>query len=235
MIPDVHPEQRVHADGGLVQDEQLGLVQEGGRERDSALLAAAQRLHLLVGAGKQQQVHQEVQPLLDLRLLHVGDRAEEEHGLADGELAVERHLLGHVADSGAGHAAARRPRFAAQHPDFAGVQPLPADYATEQRCFAATAGSQQSVSATFRQMMFEVLGFWDSFLLHVHGTFWDGHVQTVQHDVRILFRSIALVSPPHADRLLASQIHGRLLGLERFAFQLDRVLVILHSPKDQQW
>ena len=42
VLPDAGAEERVDADGGLVEDEQLRLVQEGGGERGAPLLPARQ-------------------------------------------------------------------------------------------------------------------------------------------------------------------------------------------------
>lgn len=69
---------------------------------------------------------------------------------ADGELAVEGQLLGHVADARAGDARLGRARLAAEDEHLARVETAPADDATQQRRLAATAGSQQSVTARAR-------------------------------------------------------------------------------------
>ena len=47
---------------------------------------------------------QELDLVLHLLGAHAGAPAEEYEGLADGELAVQRDLLGHVADSWSGYA-----------------------------------------------------------------------------------------------------------------------------------
>ena len=69
---------------------------------------------------------------------------------ADGELAVEGQLLGHVADARAGDARLGRALLAAEDEHLARVETAPADDATQQRRLAATAGSQQSVTARAR-------------------------------------------------------------------------------------
>lgn len=63
-------------------------------------------LHHPILAGQVQEVQQKPQPLHDLPGLHAEDPAEVHHGLPDGELAVERDLLGHVAHTFAGDAGA---------------------------------------------------------------------------------------------------------------------------------
>lgn len=93
VVPDVLPEQRVDADRGLVQDEQLGLVEQCGRQGHSALLPAAQALHLLVSVRQHQQLDEEVETVLHLLGLHVRYPAEVFHGLADREFAVEGRFL----------------------------------------------------------------------------------------------------------------------------------------------
>lgn len=52
---------------------------------------------------------------------------------------------------------------------------------------------------------------------HSHGSFWHGHVQAVQDDVRVGFGAVALVRATHADGLLSPGGHRRWLWHELLA------------------
>ena len=58
-------EERIDADGGFVEDEQLGLVEEGDGEGDAPLLAARQRLDGAVVGRQVQQFEEKLHLLLD--------------------------------------------------------------------------------------------------------------------------------------------------------------------------
>lgn len=56
VVPDALAQHRVHADGRLVQDEELGVGEERGREGDAPLLAARQVLHETVLRGQHEEL-----------------------------------------------------------------------------------------------------------------------------------------------------------------------------------
>lgn len=89
--------------------------------------------------GQFEELEQKGESLLDLLCFEAENPAKVNHSLLDGELAVERDVLRHVADARPRDAAARLPRLAAQHPDFAGVEAASADDARQQRRLAAPA------------------------------------------------------------------------------------------------
>ena len=62
VVPDARPEQRVYAHGRLVQDQQFGLVEEGGGQRRPTLLPARQVDHPPPVLGQVQEVDQELGP-----------------------------------------------------------------------------------------------------------------------------------------------------------------------------
>lgn len=128
----------------LAATETFKLQQGRFEERVAAL---PQVLNEPVLTGQVEEVEQKLQSVVDLGGLHAEDPAEVHHGLLDGELAVEGDLLGHVADPFTRHPGALGARFAAQHPDLAGVQPPSADYAGEEGGFATARGTQEAISA----------------------------------------------------------------------------------------
>lgn len=97
-------------------------------------------------SGIQTYLEEKFKLVVDLLGGHARAPAEEYEGLAYGELAVERYLLGHVADPWSGHPRALGARPAAQHPDLAGIEPATADYAGQEGRLAAAARAQEAVA-----------------------------------------------------------------------------------------
>jgi hypothetical protein len=90
---------RVEAVGRLVEDQDLGIVQDRLREADAALEALRQRVDRLIQHLAEMQPRDDVvDALLPARALeaaHVGDEVEEGEGC---HLAVTRRTLGQIAD-----------------------------------------------------------------------------------------------------------------------------------------
>ena len=97
MIPDLFSEQRIHAHGRLVKDQQLGLAEERDRYAHSPLLSTAQILNQTRFVWQMEELDQEGAPLFYMSSAHVAQNAKEEKGLAYAELSVQGQLLGHVA------------------------------------------------------------------------------------------------------------------------------------------
>ena len=132
QVPEHAPSARIDAAGGLVEEQQLRLVQQRRRERDA--LAQSRRQ----SAGQHAQRLLELQPRGEFRdplfervVRQPVHRAEEAQVLDDGEVGVERELLAHVAEpvlpllgllrriesAEAGDLAARRLQQSRQHAD----------------------------------------------------------------------------------------------------------------------
>jgi hypothetical protein len=76
------PEQRIHAHCGLVQYEEVRLVEERQRQRGAPLLTARQLLQRPAPTARQiQELHQKVQPLTKPRRRHAIDPGKVPQGL----------------------------------------------------------------------------------------------------------------------------------------------------------
>jgi hypothetical protein len=100
-IPDDVPRLRVEAGRGLVEDEDLGLVDEAAGDREAPLHAARQRVDHVVGAlGELHEVEQLIGPLGDELAPEPEVAPVHQQVLADGELGVERVFLRDHAETG---------------------------------------------------------------------------------------------------------------------------------------
>ena len=133
LVPELAPRLGIDAGGGLVEQQQLGLVQHGGGQRQALLPAARERAGELVRAvGEAEPLQRLGHPLAPpVQGVEAGDEVEV---LPDGEILVEAEALGHVADlaldrprlvddvvAEAGAAAAVGRQQAAQHADGRGL------------------------------------------------------------------------------------------------------------------
>ena len=122
-LPELAPVLRVDGAGRLVEEQQLGLVDQRGRECEALPLAARERARALIRAVEVIFREQRVDAPAPVRGRQRVDLADEVEVLAHGEILVEREALGHVADLAAQHvrrragsrsrARARCPRSAA--------------------------------------------------------------------------------------------------------------------------
>lgn len=168
MVPYALSEERIDADCGLVEDQQLGIVHESDGERHTTLLTTAQVLHQTVLRWQIKEVQQEVEALDDLWRLHAEDPSEIHHGLFDRELGVERDFLRHVADAFSRHTRSCNLMkslkkessinfeqltsgswLSTQNPNLAVVHALSANNAWQQCRLTATWCSQKSISVMF--------------------------------------------------------------------------------------
>ena len=93
--PEVAAQHRVQADGRLVEDEHLGLAQQGDREADPRPLAAAQAAdHLAAGPSEVDRGD----AALDILGAGAEHPREEAEVLGDAEVVVHAGGLGDVAD-----------------------------------------------------------------------------------------------------------------------------------------
>ncbi len=107
-VPDDVPGLRVEAGGGLVQDEDVRVVDEAPGDGQAALHPARQRVDLVPGPlGELDEVEQLVGPLVDQLARQAEVASVDQHVLPHGELVVERVLLGNDPEAGAD----RRPIF----------------------------------------------------------------------------------------------------------------------------
>ena len=112
-LPKFAAGKRVGAAGGFVQEKDFRLVQERRRHRQPLLETARQLAARQFGQGCQLEVlHRPVDALAFAVAAQIVSAGEEFEVFGDGELTVERELLGHVADALAGRGAgmARSPR-----------------------------------------------------------------------------------------------------------------------------
>src|SRR5262247_3204988 len=95
LIPEFAPRLRIHAGGRLVEEQQLGLVQEAGREREPLLPAAGERAGELLRPRAQPE---SLEPFPDaaLALPDPVDARDEVEVLFDREVLVEAETLRHV-------------------------------------------------------------------------------------------------------------------------------------------
>ena len=133
LVPELAPGLRVDAGGGLVEQQQLGLVQDGRGQRQALLPAARERAgELVLAVGEAQPLERLGHPLA--ASVHGVDAGDEVEVLLDAEILVEAEALGHVADlaldrprllddvvAEAGAAAPVGRQQAAQHADGRGL------------------------------------------------------------------------------------------------------------------
>ena len=101
-VPEQVPRLRVEARGRLVEQQQVRLVDEAPGDRQAPLHPARERLHLVARALRQlHEVEELVHALPDHRPRQVEVPTVDRQVLADGQLHVQRVLLGHDADAGA--------------------------------------------------------------------------------------------------------------------------------------
>ena len=90
---------RIDADGRLVEQQDVGIVQQAGGQVQPPLHAAAEGLHAIVRAvGEADQVERGVDRLVERGARQAVERAEEAEVRARGQLVVEREILRHEAD-----------------------------------------------------------------------------------------------------------------------------------------
>ena len=107
-IPDHVPGLRVEARRRLVEEQQLGIVDERARDRQTPLHPARERLHLVAGAlGELDEVEQLVDLRLQLAAREPEVAAVDEHVLAHRQLRVERVVLRNDAEPGSDAGAVR--------------------------------------------------------------------------------------------------------------------------------
>jgi hypothetical protein len=97
-LPEVAPRHGIDARGRLVEDEQLGGVDQSAGEGQLLLHAARQAIGQPVAEGSHAQ-HVEQFFAASLRVAHAVDVGEEGHVLVDGQVAVERKALRQIADA----------------------------------------------------------------------------------------------------------------------------------------
>ena len=99
-LPEVAAALRVHRTGGLVQEQQLRLVHQRGRQGQALALPAGERSGKAVGEVAQAVLLQQRRHPLAARCGRERvNLAHELEVLAYGEVLVEREALGHVADA----------------------------------------------------------------------------------------------------------------------------------------
>jgi len=92
----------IDADGGLVAEEELRLVEQRGDEIEAALHAPGKRLHGIAAAvGKLDRLEGGGDAGLEFASAETVERAEEAEILLGAEVLVERDRLGHEAEGGA--------------------------------------------------------------------------------------------------------------------------------------
>src|SRR3989304_5181126 len=98
--PEGRPQLRVYADGRLVEEEEVRVVEEGGGEGGAAAHPAGEREGEVVATLRDVDDSQDlVRAALDRRLVHSDKAAEQGEVLGDREVEVDREFLRHVADS----------------------------------------------------------------------------------------------------------------------------------------
>ena len=128
-VPDHVPRLRVEPGRRLVEQQQVGVVDQRAGDREPPLHAARERLDLVAGAlGQLDEVEQLVDPRLQLAPREPEVAAVDEQVLADGQLDVEGVLLRDDAEPGpdlrARRVAGSRPRMRSVPPLTGETQPI---------------------------------------------------------------------------------------------------------------
>src|SRR5258705_3737415 len=155
VVPELAPRSRVDARGGLVEEEEPGLVDEAGGEREALLPAAGERAGELVLARREAEALEGLAhvPLAVRDLVHARHEVEV---LLDGEVLVEAELLRHVA-----HRALDAPGVlrdvVAEHDAMTLVgREEPADHA-DGGGLAAAVGAEEAIDRALRDLHREVI------------------------------------------------------------------------------
>jgi hypothetical protein len=130
-VPEVSAEHGVEPNGGLVENEHLGLMQKCSREREAGTLAAGARGGNLVSLVAEPDP---VDHCIDALAPDADDAGEVREVLAYGEVVVDRRGLRHVANP---LPQLLCPRGQAEDGDAAGGNDLHADDRADQRRLAA--------------------------------------------------------------------------------------------------
>ena len=147
QIPELPARQRIDAGRGLVEDEQVGIVDQRAAQAELLFHAAGKLAHRPVGEGGEpggaQQFVDARPPLGPVLTI---EPAEEMQVLGDRQSRIEiaPQPLRHEGDAGVALLPMRgRGDIAAQHAHLAGLQPLGAGDEAQQGRFAGTIGSDQ--------------------------------------------------------------------------------------------
>ncbi len=99
VVEDGVPALRIHAHGGLVEQQNLRIVQQRGGHVQAALHAAAEAVDLVLGpVGQAHQLEHAPHGPLQLGAAQIIERAEQRQVVARGELLVQPDILGRQAD-----------------------------------------------------------------------------------------------------------------------------------------
>ena len=155
MVPEFAACARIHARGGLVEEKQLGLVDEARGECEALLPAARERARELVLArGEAEALESLAQPALAVvDLVHARDEVQI---LLDGQVVVETELLRHVAHLALDELGVLRD-VVAEH-DAAPLvgREQPADHA-DGGGLAAAVGAKEAVDGALRNLHREMV------------------------------------------------------------------------------
>ena len=100
-VPELPPRDGIDAGGGFVEQQQIGLVDQGTGQGEFLLHTAGEPIGAAVAElGQAGEVQQALGPCAPLRSVHLVQVGEEGQVLIDAEVAVQAELLRHVADAG---------------------------------------------------------------------------------------------------------------------------------------
>ena len=137
-IPELDAQERIDADRGLIEQQQIRLVDEGARQRAPGAHAAAQAADQ--GLTTVPEVH-ELERLAH-PVVHAVDGREKAHVFLGRQIGVKRSLLRHVSDLSE-HVQVRHP--AAQDADGSPFRHHQTDKGPDQRRLAGAVRAEQSV------------------------------------------------------------------------------------------
>ena len=135
--PQVAPQHRVEADGGLVEHQHLGAGQQGDGEGDPAALAAREGVDDPVGLAGEVDLREAAAYVVGAGAEHPGEEAQV---LGHRQVAVHAGRLGDVADAPAQRC---RPGRVAQDRDLSPGDLLDTDERAHQRGLAAARRAEQ--------------------------------------------------------------------------------------------
>mmetsp|Transcript_24589 Transcript_24589/g.66880 ORF Transcript_24589/g.66880 Transcript_24589/m.66880 type:complete len:495 (+) Transcript_24589:183-1667(+) len=148
---------RVKAGGGLVEEDDRGAAHEGDAERDAALLASRERVHVRVELVPEVHRHGHVfGHLLDEMARHTAHSGVEEHVVAHGELGPQRVELGAHADAHL-HLVHGRAQVVARDEGGARGGRVEAGEHGDGRRLAGTVGAQEPKALAFVDVKSEVV------------------------------------------------------------------------------